>query len=186
MRRCFSKEQKPARRANQGRSIPVVAALFIGESQGKSEKPVLRDSGELGLAHRPYRPCVFQTEEKRYQETLSGVRGNTAHDRTGIAALHRADIRAGTSGAGSRADFDIHDRRKEFEDALADFTKACWVNPTSAETFYRRGSLYLEEKDFDRAIADFDEAIRLDPHDEEAIDARHRAYLKSGLRSSKP
>jgi tetratricopeptide (TPR) repeat protein len=63
-------------------------------------------------------------------------------------------------------------QRKQFDNALADFTEAVRLDPTFAIAFYARGHARSEKRQFDTAIADFTEAVRLQPRFEDAYFAR--------------
>ena len=57
----------------------------------------------------------------------------------------------------------FHTRKREWDQAIADFSEAIRRNPTDASPYNQRGSAHLEKFAFDKAIADFDQAIRLRP-----------------------
>jgi tetratricopeptide (TPR) repeat protein len=67
-----------------------------------------------------------------------------------------------------------HDR------AIATFSEAIRLNPTSALAFRGRGNVYAKKGDTDRAIADFNEAIRLDPTNALALSGRGVGYANKG------
>jgi tetratricopeptide (TPR) repeat protein len=53
--------------------------------------------------------------------------------------------------------------RHDFEHALADFTRACELNPNEPEYAYQRGMAYWENNQPMPAMADFDHALELNP-----------------------
>jgi tetratricopeptide (TPR) repeat protein len=69
-----------------------------------------------------------------------------------------------------------YSRKDEYGRAIEDFTQAISLDPTLANTFYRRGTAYLETGQYNRAIADFDQAIGLDPQSISAFTNRGNAY----------
>jgi WD40 repeat protein len=56
-----------------------------------------------------------------------------------------------------------HARWKEYDRAIADFSRVIRLDPRHARAYYQRGLLYAEKKDFAQARADLDTAIKLDP-----------------------
>ena len=50
------------------------------------------------------------------------------------------------------------------------------LDPTPAEAYYGRGTVYLNQGDDDKAIAEFTEAIGLDPTSADAYNRRGFAY----------
>jgi tetratricopeptide (TPR) repeat protein len=53
--------------------------------------------------------------------------------------------------------------RLDFDAALADFMRACELEPNNPEYIYQRGRVYWQKKDRDKAMADFDRALELKP-----------------------
>ncbi len=53
--------------------------------------------------------------------------------------------------------------KKDYDRAIAQFTKAIALDPTFVEAYRRRGDIYEDKKDYDLAIADYTKAIELDP-----------------------
>jgi WD40 repeat protein len=56
-----------------------------------------------------------------------------------------------------------HARWKEYDRAIADFSRVIRLDPRHARAYYQRGLLYAEKKDFAQARADLDRAINIDP-----------------------
>ena len=82
------------------------------------------------------------------------------------ADAHAADEPA--HAAGEPADADAYARRgaaflgrRDFEHAIADFTRASELNPNEAGYFYQRGMAYWENKQPIPALGDFDRALEL-------------------------
>jgi tetratricopeptide (TPR) repeat protein len=81
----------------------------------------------------------------------------------------------------------VHTGRENFEEALADISKAIELDPGAPEYYLQRGEvlLYLAEKPegaahLGEAIKDLSEALRLDPEYAEAYNWRSQAYLQAG------
>ena len=55
-------------------------------------------------------------------------------------------------------------RRHKFEEAIADYDKAIYREPTKASLYYSRGLVKTQQEQHENAITDYDEAIRLNPH----------------------
>ena len=67
--------------------------------------------------------------------------------------------------------------RGEYPQALADFNRACALEPTNARCFVDRGQTELEAQQPARALADFDTALRLQPGHYPALLGRATARL---------
>jgi len=59
----------------------------------------------------------------------------------------------------------LYKKKKEWDSAIADFSKAILYDPNDAEYYYERGVAYSEKKEWDSAIADFSKAISYEPND---------------------
>jgi tetratricopeptide (TPR) repeat protein len=64
------------------------------------------------------------------------------------------------------------DARHDYDDAIADLTRACELAPTESSYFYLRGRAHWHKGDADQALADFDQAIKLKPDNVEALVGR--------------
>jgi len=53
--------------------------------------------------------------------------------------------------------------RKEYDKAIADYTKAIQIDPKFASAYSNRGSAYGMKGEYDKAIADFNKAMELNP-----------------------
>src|SRR5207249_2850599 len=73
-----------------------------------------------------------------------------------------------------------HDRRGEYDRALADFEQAIRLAP-SAVTFFNRGNAYLGKSQYDHAIDDYNQAIRLKANFTAAFDNRCWARAVVGI-----
>ena len=54
-------------------------------------------------------------------------------------------------------------KRHKFEEAIADYDKAIYREPTKASLYYSRGLVKAQQGQHENAITDYDEAIRLNP-----------------------
>jgi tetratricopeptide (TPR) repeat protein len=70
--------------------------------------------------------------------------------------------------------------RKDYDNAISDFTEAIRLDPNLAIAYYKRGWVYGKMKNFDKAISDCNEAIRLDPNYAPAYNIRGVAYAEQG------
>jgi hypothetical protein len=69
---------------------------------------------------------------------------------------------------------------KDYDQAIANFTKAIEMDPKYALAYNERGIAYQGRGDYDRAIADYTKAIELDPKVAYAYYIRGLSYLKKG------
>ena len=58
-----------------------------------------------------------------------------------------------------------HKNKKDFDQALRDYSEAIRLDPNYAHAYLNRGVLLADKRELDRALPDFDAAIRLDPTD---------------------
>ncbi|MHC6204305.1 tetratricopeptide repeat protein [Breznakiellaceae bacterium SP9] len=72
------------------------------------------------------------------------------------------------------------EQRSKYDLAIADFTQAIRLDPSSVNTYYERGNAYCGKGDYDRAIADHTQAIRLDPNYASAFNSRGLVYADKG------
>jgi tetratricopeptide (TPR) repeat protein len=65
---------------------------------------------------------------------------------------------------------------QDYDRAIADYSEAIRLDPSSAPAFISRSVAYSAKKDYDHAIADLNEAIRLDPKNAIAFNNRGWQY----------
>jgi len=77
--------------------------------------------------------------------------------------------------------------KNNFDQAIADFTKAISLNPNDAEVYYSRGAAYYgiaitrdDASSVERAIGDYDQALKLNPDYAAVYTARGSAYSGKG------
>lgn len=70
-----------------------------------------------------------------------------------------------------------HFQKAEYDQAIADFSRAIEVNPGAAN-YYSRGLAHFQKAEYDHAIADFSRAIEIDPTLEPAFGYRGLANLQ--------
>ena len=56
-----------------------------------------------------------------------------------------------------------HKNKKDFDQALSDYSEAIRLDPNYAHAYLNRGVLLADKRELDRAMVDFEAAIRLDP-----------------------
>jgi tetratricopeptide (TPR) repeat protein len=71
--------------------------------------------------------------------------------------------------------------RKEYAEAIVNYTKAIALEPKFAEAYYGRGTTYYLLKQNKEALADFDRAIQLKPKLAEAYSSRAIIYQDTNL-----
>jgi tetratricopeptide (TPR) repeat protein len=71
-------------------------------------------------------------------------------------------------------------RKGSSDEAVSEFTKVIARNPSSADAYYNRGSVYYKQGKLDGAVSDFTSAISLNPAAADAYYNRALAYYKRG------
>jgi len=69
---------------------------------------------------------------------------------------------------------------REYELAIADYTRAISLDPNAGYAFNGRGNAYKAKGDLDQALADYDRTVRLDPNDAVAVNNRGVVYQIKG------
>ena len=57
-----------------------------------------------------------------------------------------------------------HYESKEYDQAIAEYSKAIEINPNYADAYYNRGLVYDDLKEYSQAIADYSKAIEINPN----------------------
>jgi len=70
--------------------------------------------------------------------------------------------------------------QKQWDMAIAEYTKAIELRPKLAEAYWGRGLAYFYKEDYDTAIAEYTAAIEADPNYAQAYYQRGIAYLTIG------
>ncbi|MFA5404545.1 MAG: tetratricopeptide repeat protein, partial [Ignavibacteria bacterium] len=68
---------------------------------------------------------------------------------------------------------------KDFNGAIAEFTKAIELDAKNLEAYYNRGICYNSLQDFTNALTDFDKVVEIDPKFNDVYNFRVNIYLKS-------
>jgi membrane protease YdiL (CAAX protease family)/Tfp pilus assembly protein PilF len=75
-----------------------------------------------------------------------------------------------------------HLARKEYDEAIAAYTRALRLDPGHAPAYTKRGEALIEKQEYDKAVRDLDRAIELDPDLGDAYFNRGLARQRLGLR----
>ena len=67
---------------------------------------------------------------------------------------------------------DLHYNLKEYQKAIADYTKVIKLNSNYAEAYFYRGIAYDNLGEYQKAIADYNKAIEVEPNDANADNIR--------------
>ena len=71
-------------------------------------------------------------------------------------------------------------RKGNFDQAIADYSKAISLDPNYAYAYYGRGLIYGKQGNFTQALSDYMKAIKLKPNYAPAYDSRGNIYCKQG------
>lgn len=71
----------------------------------------------------------------------------------------------------------LHEMRGEYDEAIADYTRAIDLEPGSSVGYNDRGNAWSAKRDFRKAVADFDKAVALNPDDPLAYNNRGGVWL---------
>jgi tetratricopeptide (TPR) repeat protein len=75
---------------------------------------------------------------------------------------------------------EAYEKKKDYTQAIADYTKAITLKPKQAYLFLKRGNGYFINLQAPKAIADFTKAIEIDPQLVDAYKYRSVAYVMDG------
>lgn len=73
-----------------------------------------------------------------------------------------------------------HNKRGEFDKAIAYYSKAIALRPSSPELYFVRGRAYKQNEQYDEAIKDLTKAVALKPDYAEAYNHRGVVYIGKG------
>lgn len=76
---------------------------------------------------------------------------------------------------------DLYLRKRNYDDAISEYTKAIELNFQWAKVYEGRGRAYLYKSEYNKAISDFTKAIELDPQYARAYANRSTAYEHEGM-----
>jgi tetratricopeptide (TPR) repeat protein len=157
------------------------AVLEIGDGQ-LSDADMLIGADFL-LSHRVY---IANSEHKLFFSYLGGPVFNLDQAPTAKGAGAPAPPAAAVAGAPTDSPADAASlsrrgaafaARRDYVDAIADFTRAAALEPASAQPLYDRGMAHWRNGDPAAARADFDAALKLDPKQGDALLARGELRL---------
>lgn len=74
-----------------------------------------------------------------------------------------------------------HSNKGQYDQAIADFSKAVEINPRFAEAYYNRGNAYRAKREYKEAILNYTKAIEINPtNDMAAYQNRGHIYIVIG------
>lgn len=69
--------------------------------------------------------------------------------------------------------------KKDYDNAVSEFTKAIKLTPNNSKAYYNRGSVYFNCQKYYNAISDYSKVIKLEPNNSKAYYNRGTAYYYS-------
>lgn len=135
-------------------------------------------------------PLFEEHNFKKETRASKDSKASTTHYNRGMERLQAGDLPGAITAFSRVIEFDGKDAdaynnrgvaysgQKNYDAAVADFTRSIEAKPTDA-AYNNRGGIYFALKRIDEAIADFSEAIKIKPSAESYAD-RGLAYAQSG------
>jgi tetratricopeptide (TPR) repeat protein len=77
----------------------------------------------------------------------------------------------------------VHNKRKQYREALVDFGRAIELAPKNPKYYLQRGAVHINDRNTNAAIKDLTQAIELDSEYVEAYKLRAAAYEQRGLQT---
>lgn len=74
----------------------------------------------------------------------------------------------------------MYEKKKRYDQAIQDYTKALKLNPRDIWCYNRRGVVYKKKGQYNRAVEDYTRAIKLDSNSAVLYNNRGNAYKKMG------
>jgi tetratricopeptide (TPR) repeat protein len=108
-------------------------------------------AGAQAQASRDWTECVNEGDAFSLDVTISGCSNLIQSGKEGPAKLAEAYRSRGIAYA----------KRREYDQAIADYDKAIDLDPKNAKAYYQRGYVYDIEGKHDRAMADYNKAMEL-------------------------
>jgi len=112
----------------------------------------------------------LQIQKSNFQEDLSQAEKNISNLNKQIKQLKIEQADAYDNRGNTYSDL------KEYQKAIADYTKAIDINPRYAKAYYNRGNAYYDLKKYQRAIAYYTRAIDINPQYADAYVNRGIVY----------
>ncbi|MFN8244721.1 MAG: tetratricopeptide repeat protein [Ferruginibacter sp.] len=138
---------------------------------GVNEETIYPDFWGYLQANSSGKPYVYKSAQEYYRmafdyEKISSTSGDQLYLEKAIDYYNKAlRINHKYTEALINLGLIYYEREKNYEEALRLFTAATKIKPKDADTWYNRGTCYLDNKEYDKAIADFKRALNIDRAD---------------------
>jgi tetratricopeptide (TPR) repeat protein len=151
--------------ADYTKSIQIVPAADAYNNRGLSYEKV----GNRTQATADFRTALrLKPDYELAQENLDRLEGNSDDDSGSAGSAGSSNGSTNSSNSSKDSDYyaeladDYYDKR-DFDNALINYTKAINLAPNEAGSYVRRGFIYHYTGEVVKAYDDYNEAVRLDP-----------------------
>jgi tetratricopeptide (TPR) repeat protein len=132
---------------------------------------VQREHGKIREAHTPV---------IRLNSDTACLNGDRAKARDKTIAKYIKRILNPKSAKSYYNRGDAYSENKNYDAAIADYTRAIEIKPNFIDAYIQRGFAHCHKNDFKKGLADWDQVIKMKPDDGFGYGVRGRTYLDQG------